>query len=130
MANPTTFEEYYEQVMLSDQDPGKKEFKTIFRKAITQISVLEEQIANLTARVNRTEGERDESRSARMDAFNAVTRVAIAANSSASIPRKALHGPSSSSNPSGIKKPCTYFQQGLCKRGDTCTFAHISTVKL
>lgn len=128
MANPTTFEEYYEQVMFSDEDPGEQEFKTIFRKAITKISVLEEQIAKLTARLNRTEGERDESRIARKDTLDAVARVAIAASSSASLPRKALHGPSSSSNPSGIKKPCTYFQQGLCKRGDKCTFAHISTV--
>jgi hypothetical protein len=127
MATPTstTFQEYYEQVMTSDQDPGKKEFRTLYRKSLTQISLLEEQIADLTARVNRTEGERDESRLARKDTLNAVARVVSGSTTS---PRKALHGPSSSSNPSGIKKPCTFFPKGLCNKGDTCTFSHISTV--
>lgn len=119
MATPTTFEEYYEQVMLSDQEPGKKEFKTIFRKALTQISLLEEQIGKLTGIVNRTEGERDESRIARKDALDAVARVAISAKSSVSLPRRALLGP---------KKPCATVLRGeVCPYGDKCHFSHTVT---
>ncbi|KAL1518535.1 hypothetical protein AB1Y20_002824 [Prymnesium parvum] len=56
----------------------------------------------------------------------------LAASNHAAPPKKSTahvaHGP-----PTGVqetpphKRPCRYFRQGYCRKGDTCPFAHLST---